>query len=176
MGLQRIVELGIAKSNEKWMKQRGAIEFGQKHYLTIVIMHFLFFIFLTSEKIIMNLSQSSLWAPLLFVFLFAQFIRIWAITSLGRFWNTKIIVLSHASVIRRGPYRFIKHPNYFVVAIELAIVPLMFNAYFTACLFTIFNALLMMVRIQEEEKALKEHTEYEGTFEDCNRFLPRVIK
>jgi methyltransferase len=173
---QRIIEIGIAKSNEKWMKQRGASEFGEKHYQYIVIMHLLFFFFLTSEKILLNLSRSSLWAIFLFVFLFVQFIRIWTITSLGRFWNTKIIVLRDARVIRKGPYRFIKHPNYFVVAIELAIVPLIFNAYLTASLFTILNVIMMMVRIPEEEKALREHTEYEGAFQDCNRFLPKVVK
>lgn len=173
---QRIVELGVAKSNEKWMKQRGASEFGEQHYRYMVMMHFLFFIVLISEKIFMNLSLSPFWDLLLFVFLVAQLIRIWAITSLGRFWNTKIIVLRDAHVIRKGPYRFIKHPNYFVVAIELAIVPLLFNAYITASLFTVLNIIMLMIRIPEEEKALKEHTEYEGTFQDCNRFLPKVVK
>lgn len=173
---QRIVELRIANKNEKWMKQQGAIEFGQKHYRYMVTMHSLFFISLIIEKIFMNLGRSPFWPFLLLVFLFAQVNRIWVITSLGRFWNTKIIVLKNANVIRKGPYRFIKHPNYMVVAIELAVVPLLFNAYFTASLFTILNLLMLMIRIPEEEKALIEFTEYAGTFQDCNRFLPKVVK
>lgn len=176
ISLQRIVELRIAKSNEKWMKKRGAIEFGEKHYRYMVTMHALFFIFLSCEKIFMNLGLSPLWGILIIVFLIAQLLRIWAIASLGRFWNTKIIVLRNANVIRKGPYRFIRHPNYFVVAVELAVVPLLFNAYFTASLFTILNIIVLRIRIPEEEQALRELTEYEGTFQDCNRFLPKVVK
>lgn len=176
ISLQRIVELRIAKSNEKWMKQRGAIEFGEKHYRYMVTMHLLFFILLSCEKFFLNRGLSTLWSILLIVFLVAQLFRIWAITSLGRFWNTKIIVLRNATVIRKGPYRFIKHPNYFVVAIELAVVPLLFNAYFTAVLFTFLNIIMLMIRIPEEEKALRDLTEYEGTFQNCNRFLPKVVK
>jgi methyltransferase len=174
--IQRIFELGVAKSNEKWMKKRGAIEFGVRHYRYMVLMHFLFFIILISEKIFMNVGLSSLWGMLIILFLIAQLFRIWVITSLGRFWNTKIIVLQNANVIRKGPYRFIKHPNYFVVAVELAVVPLMFNAYLTASLFTILNIIILMIRIPEEEKALRELTEYEGTFKDCKRFFPKVVK
>jgi methyltransferase len=174
--IQRIFELRIAKSNEKWMKKRGAIEYGEKHYRYLVIMHLLFFIFLASEKILMNRGLSPFWGILIFLFLVAQLLRIWVIASLGRFWNTKIIVLRGGNVIRKGPYRFIKHPNYFVVAVELAVVPLMFNAYFTAGLFTILNIILLMIRIPEEERALCELTEYEGRFKECNRFLPNVVK
>jgi methyltransferase len=174
--LQRAVELRIAKRNEKWMKQQGAIEFGEKHYRYMVLMHVLFFICLTTEKVYSNRGLSYLWPILLSVFFVAQIIRIWVITSLGRYWNTKIIVLRDAKVIKKGPYRHIKHPNYFVVAIELVVVPLLFNCYITACLFTFLNAIILMIRIPEEEKALREHTEYEGTFQDCNRFLPKVIK
>lgn len=174
--IQRLFELRIAKSNEKWMKQRGAVEFGEKHYRYMVMMHLFFFLFLSCEKVFRNQGLSPFWGILIILFLVAQLFRIWAITSLGRFWNTKIIVLRNASVIRKGPYCFIKHPNYFVVAVELAVVPLMFNAFLTAGLFTLLNIIMLMIRIPEEEKALKELTEYEGTFKDCNRFLPNVVK
>jgi len=96
-------------------------------------------------------------------------------SSLGKYWNTKIIVLPHAQVVRRGPYRYIKHPNYFVVTIEFVVIPLLFEAYFTACLFTILNGLILSIRIPEEEKALKTLTEYEGTFQNCKRFIPRLL-
>lgn len=173
---QRIIELFIAKSNEKWMKQRGAIEFGVKHYRFIVMLHVLFFVTFFLEKRLFNQGISSVWPLFLFVFLLAQIIRVWAITSLGKFWNTKIIVLTNANVIRKGPYRFIKHPNYLVVAIELAVVPLLFNCYLTAVLFTILNGFILMVRVPEEERALYELTEYKDTFEETNRFIPKVVK
>ena len=174
--LQRLVELGIAKSNEKWMKQLGAIEFGVKHYRYMVLIHVLFFISLLTEKIYLKHGLSQIWPLLLSVFLVAQLIRIWVISSLGRYWNTKIIVLRDAKIIKKGPYLYIKHPNYFVVTIELLVIPLLFNLYITACLFTILNAVILMVRIPAVEKALKELTEYEGRFQNCNRFLPRLVK
>ncbi|WP_026563866.1 isoprenylcysteine carboxyl methyltransferase family protein [Bacillus sp. UNC41MFS5] len=174
--LQRMVELRIAKRNEKWMKNQGAIEFGKKHYRFMVLMHVLFFFCLIAEKVFGNRELSYFWPILLSVFLVTQIMRIWVIISLGRYWNTKIIVLRDANVIKKGPYLYIRHPNYFVVAIELVVVPLLFNCYITACLFTILNGIILMIRIPEEEKALKELTEYEGIFQDCNRFLPKVVK
>ncbi|MEH7075510.1 isoprenylcysteine carboxyl methyltransferase family protein [Neobacillus drentensis] len=174
--LQRLIELGIANRNEKWMRQQGAIEFGVKHYRFMVLLHVLFFLSLLAEKVYWNKGLSQNWPLLLSAFLLAQLIRVWVISTLGRYWNTKIIVLRDAQVIKKGPYRYIKHPNYFVVAIELLVIPLLFNLYITACLFTILNAVILMIRIPEEEKALKELTEYECRFQDCNRFLPRLVK
>lgn len=174
IGLQRIFELFIAKKNEKWMKNQGAVEFGREHYRYMMAIHILFFIALFSEKIFLNRELSPFWPFLLFLFFLAQIIRIWAITSLGKFWNTKIIILPSA-VIRKGPYRFIKHPNYLIVSVELAVVPLLFEAYLSATLFTILNIIILSIRIPEEERALKKLTQYEGTFESCNRFLPKLL-
>src|SRR5436305_773841 len=122
--LQRIVELSIAKNHEKWMKQQGAVEFGSRHYYGIVFMHLLFFVMFFWEKVYFHRELSSIWIYLFGVFLMAQFIRIWAIISLGKYWNTKILVLPFAKVVKKGPYRFIKHPNYLVVSIEFAGLPL----------------------------------------------------
>jgi methyltransferase len=173
---QRLIELAIARKNEKWMKQQGASEFGAKHYKYMVTIHLLFFIFLIAEKIILNRGVSSFWPFFLAVFLLAQCLRIWTISSLGKYWNTKIIVLADAKVIRKGPYRFIKHPNYCVVTIELLVVPLLFSCFMTAILFSCLNVLILSIRIPAEEKALKECTEYVGTFENCNRFIPKIVK
>jgi methyltransferase len=154
--IQRILELILAKRNEKWMKSQGAIEFGQKHYPVIVFVHILFFISLIAEVHYFHKGISPLW-PLLFIaFLAVQAVRIWAISSLGTYWNTKILVLPGASVIKKGPYKFLKHPNYCVVALELIIIPFMFNAYFTAILFTLLNIFVLSIRIPAEEKALKK--------------------
>jgi methyltransferase len=173
--IQRLTELWIAKKNEQWMKGKGAIEFGTKHYQVIVFMHVLFLVSFLAEKIIFNRSLSGLWLALIIVFVGTQFLRIWAISTLGKFWNTKIIVLPNADVIRTGPYRFIKHPNYLVVSIEMLIIPLLFNAYITACIFSLFNAMMLAVRIRAEEQALRTFTEYDGTFQRSNRFLPKLL-
>ncbi|MGG3469583.1 isoprenylcysteine carboxylmethyltransferase family protein [Neobacillus pocheonensis] len=174
--LQRILELLVAKSNEKWLKQQGAVEFGKGHYYFMVLMHTMFFVSLLVEKVFLNRGLSPVWPLFLFGFVLVQFLRIWVITSLGRYWNTKIIVLPGAKAVKKGPYRFIRHPNYFVVSIELLVIPCMFSAYYTACLFTLLNGIILTIRIQEEEKVLKSLTEYEGDFQDCNRFIPKFVK
>lgn len=175
MIIQRLLELVIARRNEKWMKEQGAREFGLKHYQFIVLMHSLFFVVFIFEKISFFRELLPFWQLCAAVFVCAQLIRVWAISSLGRFWNTKILVLPNVEVVRRGPYRFIKHPNYLVVSIELLVVPLMFGAYVTACLFTILNILMLSIRIPAEEKALRELTEYESYLGSCNRFLPKLL-
>jgi methyltransferase len=173
--LQRSIELFVARKNEKWMKDQGALEFGSNHYQYMVIMHALFFVFFLVEKITLNRDVSLFWPLLLSVFVFTQIMRFWVISSLGKYWNTKILVLPNVNVVRKGPYRFIKHPNYVVVTLELIVVPLLFEAYVTAVLFTILNLLILSVRIPAEEKALKELTEYEGSFQSCNRFFPKLL-
>ncbi|EMT46591.1 MULTISPECIES: isoprenylcysteine carboxyl methyltransferase family protein [Anoxybacillus] len=150
--IQRISELCWAKRNEHWMKRRGALEFGQNHYKYMVGMHSLFFISLLLEG--MRKRPSPLWSILLKIFIVLQLFRLWTIASLGRYWNTKIIVLPEAERIQKGPYRWLRHPNYFVVVFELIIIPLMFQAYWTAAIFTICNAYLLSVRIRAEERAL----------------------
>jgi methyltransferase len=162
--LQRGAELAVARSNEKWMKGRGAVEFGQRHYPWIVAVHSSFFVCYLLEVIIYEKNLSPFWPILLILFFLTQAGRIWALISLGKYWNTKIIVLPGAEVVRRGPYRFIKHPNYAIVAAEFLVIPLMFQAYITAALFTLLNLVVLSVRIPAEEKALKHLTEYEDAF------------
>jgi methyltransferase len=115
--LQRLGELVIARKNERWMKAKGAMEYGEEHYRYIVIMHSLFFVSLILEVIFFEKGLSPQWPLLLSLFLLTQGLRIWSLLSLGRFWNTKIIILPKAKVIKKGPYKYIKHPNYAVVAI-----------------------------------------------------------
>lgn len=161
---QRLVELFIAKRNEKWMRSQGAFEAGAGHYPIMVSMHTAFFISLILEVLVIDRPLSPLWIPLLSLFLIAQIARVWCLTSLGKFWNTKIIILPGANVVRKGPYQFIRHPNYVIVAIELLVLPLLFSAYFTAIVFSLLNLWMLSVRIPTEEKALKEVTNYKEEF------------
>ena len=174
--VQRLVELFVAKRNEIWIKQQGAVEFGEKHYKFMVLIHMMFFISLLTETLLLKRGISPLWPVFLSLFALAQVVRIWVITSLGRFWNTKILVFANAKIVRKGPYRFLKHPNYMVVALELFAVPMLFSSYFTAILFTVLNIMILMIRIPIEEKALKTLTEYDDTFRDCHRFIPKIVK
>lgn len=162
---QRLIELVIAKRNENWMRSKGAIEVGATHYPWMIILHTMFFISLLLEVQFLNRLLSPFWIVLFMIFLFTQLLRIWCLVSLGHFWNTKILVLPNVSVQKKGPYRWIRHPNYVVVATEIIIVPLLFSAYYTAVLFTLLNILMLAVRIPAEEAALKKYTNYQDMFD-----------
>ena len=162
--IQRLVELFIAKRNEKAMLAKGAYEVGASHYPFMILLHSSFFISLLIEV----LYFKSMFTPnyvLLLIFLLLQLLRVWCLVSLGMFWNTKIIILPGANVVVKGPYSYIRHPNYLVVCLEIAVLPLMFQAYVTAICFTILNSIMLSVRIPVEEKALKEATNYATAIE-----------
>jgi methyltransferase len=169
--VQRLTELAIARKNERWMLAKGAVEYGAGHYPLMVLLHSAFILTLIFEVMYFNRGPSRFWIFLLGGFLLTQAMRIWALRSLGPYWNTKIIVLPGAQVVNKGPYQFIKHPNYVIVAIEIILIPLLFNAYLTATFFTILNILMLSVRIPAEEKALAVWTSYDADLEK-NRFLP----
>ncbi|TWT24749.1 isoprenylcysteine carboxyl methyltransferase family protein [Planomicrobium sp. CPCC 101110] len=155
--LQRLLEVMYAKSNERRMKQQGAIEAGASHYKWIVLLHILFFVSLLAEVLYMGPDGGGGWLFFFLLFVVAQILRVWALASLGPFWNTKILVLPGAEKVKSGPYRWIPHPNYVVVALEIASLPMIFGAWRTALIFTIANAmLLLLVRIPAEEKALRQ--------------------
>ncbi|WP_274308626.1 isoprenylcysteine carboxyl methyltransferase family protein [Solibacillus daqui] len=157
--IQRLVELLIAKRNEKLMRAKGAYEVGASHYPFMIALHVSFFISLLIEVLYFK-SMVVPFYELLVVFVLLQLFRIWCLVSLGMYWNTKIIILPGANVVVKGPYSYIRHPNYLVVCLEILVLPLLFHAYVTALIFTILNFLMLAVRIPIEEKALKEVTDY----------------
>ncbi len=154
--LQRLVELVIAKRNEKISLAKGGKEFDRKGYVFIVIMHILFFISLFAEKLYFERTLNKFWIIFLILFIAAQALRYWAIISLGYHWNTRIIIIPGSILISKGPYRYFKHPNYMAVITELAVIPFMFSCFFTAVIFSSVNLLLLKRRIEIEETALEE--------------------
>lgn len=149
--LQRLIELLVAKRNEKQMRERGAYEVGAEHYPWMILLHvgFLCGLFIEVEL------GSTPNAILLAIFCCLQLARIWCIHSLGLFWNTKILILPGAQLVAKGPYAYVRHPNYVIVCLEILVLPLMFEAYVTAILFTLLNAAMLAVRILVEERALR---------------------
>lgn len=162
--MQRIVELFVARNNEIWIRSQGGYEVGARHYPYMVAIHIGFFISLIFEFVVFGKSVSAFLIPLFVVFVGLQIMRVWVISSLGKFWNTKILVLPFAHVVKKGPFRFIRHPNYAVVTSEILVIPLMFESYFTALVFTLLNFYILSVRIPIEEEALREVTDYEEVF------------
>ncbi|WP_456278630.1 isoprenylcysteine carboxyl methyltransferase family protein [Bacillus sp. AK128] len=174
--LQRFAELIIAKQNEKWMKGKGAIEVGKEHYRFMILLHSSFFLVLLIEFTWLNKDLSPLWPVLITFFCLTQLLRVWALTSLGKYWNTKIIVLPNTEIVKKGPYKWIRHPNYLIVMLEIILIPLLFQAYWTAVIFTVLNLWILSIRIPLEEKALLSQTDYNHKFQKVSRFSPIRLK
>lgn len=151
--LLRLGELLLARRNERWLLQQGAVEYGQRHYRYIVALHVLFFISLITEYIFTSTGYYSILLLVLY-FLLLGF-KAWTIFSLGRFWNTKILHISGYPLVKKGPYKFMKHPNYVIVIAEIALIPLIFHLYITAVVFSLLNAVMLYIRIKEENRVLK---------------------
>ena len=148
--LQRGVELVIAELNTRRLLAKGAIEAAPAHYPLIVALHaaWLFGLWVLAFDAHLRI----LW---LSVFIFLQLLRIWVITSLGGRWTTRILVTPGAVLVRRGPYRFLAHPNYLVVAGEIAALPLAFGLPWYALGFSLANAAVLTIRIRAENAALR---------------------
>jgi methyltransferase len=152
---QRLFELWLARRNRIWMKSQGGYEVGQEHYKWIVTMHVGFLATLLIEGI--QSRPPTLWSWLFLLFVLVQFLRLWVIASLGPYWNTRIWVVPGHPLVKKGPYRYLKHPNYLIVASELLLLPLLFGAYLTAVIFSLLNAwFLLSIRIPQEESAWKK--------------------
>lgn len=152
---QRLSELYIAESNRAWALKAGAQEFGAWHYPLFFLLHIGWLIGWVSESSLGKSSVSEFWYLWFSLFMIAQGLRYWCMASLGRLWNTRILVIPNGLTVNKGPYRFLRHPNYLAVAIELISVPLIFDAVITATLVTFFNAVLILaIRIPQENNAL----------------------
>ena len=152
--LQRLFELVLARRNERILKSIGAIEFDKDGYKVIVAMHVLFLISLVTEKVFFERKLNDLWFLFAALFLCAQVLRYWAISSLGVYWNTKVLVAPDHNIVISGPYKYFRHPNYIAVIIEIATIPLIFSCYITAVVFSVINLFLLRRRIKIEEEVL----------------------
>jgi methyltransferase len=136
---------------------QGAKEVGAGHYPLFFVLHVGWFVGWLAEAFWRGPILSDWWGLWLGLFAAAQLLRYWAISTLGPRWNTRILVIPGLAPIWHGPYRYVSHPNYIAVALELLVIPLIFNAWLTALLTTLLNAtLLLLIRIPTEEKALTE--------------------
>jgi methyltransferase len=148
---QRLAELVIAKRNTAGLMAQGAVEHGAGHYPVMVLMHsaWLVGLWLFAAGLKPNMWLAGL-------YLLLQVFRIWTLASIGRRWTTRIIVVPGETLVAKGPYRFMRHPNYAVVIAEVLLLPLVFGLNIYALLFSVLNAAMLAVRISAEEKALAD--------------------
>jgi methyltransferase len=146
--LERLGELVHARRNTARLLAAGGVEHGAAHYPAIVALHATW---LAGLWYLAPATPPSLvWIAL---FLVVEAGRASVLATLGRRWTTRIIVVPGEDAVRRGPYRFIRHPNYWIVAAEIAILPLAFGLVLYAAVFSLLNAVLLFVRIRAEAKA-----------------------
>lgn len=149
--LQRAGELVLARRNSARLMALGAREVGGEHYSLIVALHVAW---LVGLALLIWDQPVNLWFAALYGVL--QLFRIWILASLGERWTTRILVLPGEPLVRRGPYRFLRHPNYVLVACELACAPAIFGLWVFAAVFTVLNGAVLALRISVENRALAE--------------------
>jgi methyltransferase len=147
--IQRLAELAISQRNTRRLMDKGAYEVGAAHYPLIVALHAIWLLGLFYFA--WGLEPHWLW---LVVFLALQAARVWVIATLGERWTTRIIALPDSPLIQHGPYRFVRHPNYLVVAAEIFVLPMVWGLLWYALAFSAANAALLAWRIKTEEQAL----------------------
>ena len=175
IAIERLFEVLLSARNTRRALAAGGVESGQRHYPLIIILHTLFIISAAGEAIILKrpfpggLGWIAVTGALL-----AQALRYWSIRTLGGRWTTRIIVLPNATPMRAGPYRFVRHPNYLAVIVEIACVPLIHGCWLTAIVFSAANAGLLTLRIRTEEAALGR--QYAIAFGNRPRFFPLKLR
>jgi methyltransferase len=171
---ERLFELALSRRNARRALAAGAVEVARVQYALIATFHTLFIVSAAAEAVLLKRPFPGAlgWAALCGAIL-AQALRYWSVATLGWRWNTRIIVLPGTAPLVRGPYRYIRHPNYAAVILEIAFVPLIHGCWLVATIFSAGNAALLAARIRTEEAAMGAR--YAVDFSSTPRFIPRLI-
>jgi methyltransferase len=170
VAVERLVELVISQRNLRWARSQKGVEVGARHYPWMVVTHLGLLIFSALEVMLLDRPFLPLlgW-PMLALVGATMILRYWVITTLGKRWNTRVVVVPGIVVAHNGPYRWLRHPNYLAVIIEVAALPLVHTAWLSAAVFSLANAAVLFVRIRVEERALQELAQ--GAEPDGRRLL-----
>jgi methyltransferase len=175
LAAERMFELWLSARNARRALAAGAFETERDHYRMMAVFHTLFIVSAAAEAILLRRPFPGVlgWVALTLA-IAAQGLRYWCVATLGPRWNTRIIVWRESRPITGGPYRFIRHPNYLAVIVEVACIPLIHGCWLTALVFSANNAPLLALRISAEEAAMGPH--YALAFAAKRRLLPPVLR
>lgn len=169
----RLLELRIANRNRRLLLERGGIEVAPGHYPWMVALHTAWLISCPLEVWLLDRPFIPwLGVTALILFLGAFALRYWVISTLGERWTTRIVCLPGVPPVTGGPYRWLRHPNYLAVVLEIASLPLVHTAWLTALVFSLLDAFLLRVRIRAEEEGLSRLTNYDAAFAGRPRLIP----
>jgi len=169
VAVERLAELLVSERNARAALARGGVEHGRGHYPAMVLMHALFLPSCAVEALLLPAPPPPAALLAVAAVLLAQGLRWWAVAALGGRWTTRVIVVPDAAPVTGGPYRFLRHPNYLAVVVEIACLPLAWGAWRTALVFSALNAAVLAVRIRAEERALG------AAWAEAFRALPRLV-
>jgi len=171
---ERLVELALSTRNARRAFARGGIEAESRgFYGAMVLTHTLFLVAAPVEVALAGRPFApALGGAMLALVVAAMALRYWAIAALGERWNTRVVVVPGEPAVTAGPYRFLRHPNYVAVILEMFALPLVHTAWLTALAFSAANAILVSRRVAHEEAALERHADYAARLGDRARFVP----
>jgi methyltransferase len=173
VALGRLIELRIAGRNLRGLLARGGVEIAPGHYRWMVLVHVLFLVACPLEVWLLDRPFFPALAAVMFLLLvLAVGLRWWVVSTLDGRWTTRIVVLPGLAPVTGGPYRFLRHPNYLAVILEILSLPLLHTAWITALVFSLANALVLRVRIRAEEEGLARLSDYEAAFSGRPRLVP----
>lgn len=173
LACERGFELWLSHRNARWARAEGAIEYGQAHLPWMKLLHGSFLIGCVLEVWFLGRPfVPALGWPCMALVLASQALRYWAIATLGRRWNVAVLVLPGVPAEAKGPFRYLRHPNYLAVIVEGVAIPLAHSAFLSAAVFSILNAWLLRLRIACEERALGEHCAYAERLGARRRLVP----
>jgi methyltransferase len=176
VAVERLVELRIAARNRLVALAAGGVEFGNPHYRVMKALHTAFLVAALAEVWLLH-REFVPWLgwPMLALVVAAMVLRYWVIGTLGERWNTRIIVVDSWEPAVEGPYRYIRHPNYVAVVVELFALPMVHTAWLTAIAFTVANLALLTTRIRAEDAALARWHGYREALGEHGRFVPSGV-
>ncbi|MET0386336.1 MAG: isoprenylcysteine carboxylmethyltransferase family protein [Polyangiales bacterium] len=175
VAIQRLIETRISRRHERLLLARGAVEHAREQMPFMIALHGAWLLACVVEVWLLARPFQLVWAvPALLVFGAGQALRLAAMRTLGERWTVKVITLFEEPAVERGIFRYVRHPNYLGVILEIAALPLVHGAWLTAAVFSLLNGALLYARVRAEERALEATGDYAARFRDRPRFVPHV--
>lgn len=175
--LQRLSEMILSKTNEAWLRRfHDAVEIDKKESKLMKVFHVSWFVALIIEANYHQSFQPPQISLIIYAILaFCLAVRLHSMSKLKQFWTIKVLEMKSPHIVTDGLYRYIRHPNYLIVIVEIFLIPLLFKAYWTMALFTLGNFFILSKRISAEESSLMNHADYKKHFDNKKRFLPYIF-